>query len=155
MDSFKQFQELMSSIKIDPAILIGVLVIISTFVLEIILISKGYFNFNNNKKRMEKAIKLNHQIKAKRITHYDDDYTGTQVDSWYHAKYEYTINGKTKTYRYLSRKHPPTILTLYYLKNINKVFHYEEKKSSILDLLIYIIPFVLGIIVMKLLGFNG
>lgn len=154
MDSFKQFQELISNINIEPAILIGVIVIIFTFILEIILISKGYLNFNNNK-RVEKAIKLGHQIKAKRISHYDDDLTGTKVDSWYHAKYEYTINEKTKKYRYLSRKHPPLILTLYYLKNPNKVFHNEDKKSSILDLLIYIIPFALGVLVMKLLGYNG
>lgn len=151
MDSFKQFQELISNINIDPIIMIGVIVIIATFILEFILISKGYLNFSNNKKRMEKALKLNHQIKAQRISYYDDDTTGTQVDSWYHAKYEYTINNKKKQYRYLSRKHPPLVLTLYYISNPNKVFHYEEKKSSILDLLIYIIPFALGILVINLL----
>lgn len=151
MESFKQFQELISSINIDPIIVIGVIVIIATFIIELVLVRKGYLNFGNNKKKLDKALKLNHQIKAKRISYYDDDVTGTQVDSWYHAKYEYTLNDKKKIYRYLSRKQPPLILNLYYINNPRKVFHYEDKKSSILDLLIYIIPFALGILVINLL----
>lgn len=155
MDSFEQFKNLISSINIDPVIAVGVLVIITTFVIECILLSKGYFKIND-KKRMEKAIARNHTIKATRVSYWDDYVPGegAQVNSWYHAKYEYTINNKKKTYRYLSKKMPPMILTLYYISNPNKVFHYEEKKSSILYLLMYIIPFALGIIVMKLLGFN-
>ncbi|MBQ2946331.1 MAG: hypothetical protein IJY25_03780 [Bacilli bacterium] len=151
MDSFKQFQELISNINIDPVIAIGVIVIIATFIIEFVLVSKGYLNFGNSKKKLDKAVKLNHQIKAKRISYYDDDVTGTQVDSWYHAKYEYTLNNKKKIYRYLSRKQPPLILNLYYVNNPRKVFHYEDKKSSILDLLIYIIPFALGILIINLL----
>ena len=44
-------------------------------------------------------------------------------------------------------------LNLYYINNPNKVFHYEEKRS-VFSILFYIIPFALGIIVIKLLGFN-
>lgn len=71
MDSFKQFEELIKSINIDPIIMIGVIVIIVTFVIECILLSKGYLNLSSNKKRMEKAVKLNHQIKAQRISYYE------------------------------------------------------------------------------------
>lgn len=154
MDSFKQFQELISSINFDPAITIGIIVIVITFVIECILLSKGYINTKSSKKKLERAIKLNHVIKAKRISYWDDYQTADEMtNSYYHAKYEYTINNKKKKYRYLSKKHPPLILNLYYINNPNKVFHCEEKRS-VFAILFYIIPFVLGIIVIKLLGFN-
>lgn len=103
MDSFKQFEELISSINIDPIIMIGVIIIIVTFVIECILLSKGYLNLSSNKKRMEKAIKLNHQIKARRISYYDDYKDVSEMNnSWYHAKYEYNINNKKRKYSYLS-----------------------------------------------------
>lgn len=151
MDSFKQFEELIKSINIDPIIMIGVIIIIVTFVIECILLSKGYLNLSSNKKRMEKAVKLNHQIKAQRISYYDDYKDVSEMNnSWYHAKYEYTINNKKRKYRYLSKKHPPLILTLYYINNPKRVFHYEEK-TSIFAILFYIIPFALGILVINLL----
>lgn len=151
MDSFKQFQELISNINIDPVIAIGVIVVIATFVMECILLNKGYINLNNSKKKIERATKLNHIIKAKRISYWDDYKTADEMtNSYYHAKYEYTINNKTKKYRYLSRKHPPVILNLYYVTNPNKVFHYEEK-TSVFSILFYVIPFALGILVINLL----
>ena len=154
MDSFKQFQELISNINIDPIIMIGVIVIIATFIIECVLLNKGYINTKSSKKKIEQATKLNHIIKAKRISYFDDYQTADDMtNSYYHAKYEYTINNKKKKYRYLSKKHPPLILNLYYLHNPNRVFHHEEK-TSIFSILFYIIPFALGIIVMKLLGFN-
>lgn len=154
MDSFEQFEQLMSSINFDPTIVIGVIVIIATFIIECVLLNKGYINTKSSKKKIEQATKQNHIIKAKRISYYDDYQTADDmINSYYHAKYEYTINNKKKKYRYLSKKHPPLILNLYYLHNPNRVFHYEEK-TSVFAILFYIVPFALGIIVMKLLGFN-
>lgn len=152
MDSFKQFEELIKSINIDPIIMIGVIIIIGTFVIECILINKGYFKSNGRKKRMEKAIKLNHVIHARRISKWDDyyPYENSPVDSWCYAKYEYELNGKKKQYRYMSRSLPPFQLDLYYINNPKRVFHYEEK-TSIFAILFYIIPFALGILVINLL----
>lgn len=151
MDSFKQFQELISNINFDPAIAIGVIVIIVTFVIECILLNKGLINTKSSKKKLERATKLNHIIKAKRISYWDDYKTADEMtNSYYHAKYEYTINNKKRKYRYLSRKHPPLILNLYYINNPSRVFHYEEK-TSVFSILFYIIPFALGIIVINLL----
>ena len=154
MDNFEQFRQLISGINFDATIVIGVIVIIATFIIECVLLNKSYINIKSSKKKIEQATKLNHIIKAKRISYYDDYQTADDMtNSYYHAKYEYTINSKKKKYRYLSKKHPPLILNLYYLHNPNRVFHYEEK-TSVFAILFYIIPFALGIIVMKLLGFN-
>lgn len=157
MDSFERFKQLMSSINFDPAVVVGVVAFILTFIIEGILIHKGYFKSNGRKKRMEKAIKLNHVIHARRISKWDDYISGqkTPYDTWCYAKYEYELNGKKKQYRYMSRLLPPFQLDLYYLNNPNKVFHYEEKKSSILDVFIFIIPFAVAGLVMYLLGFRG
>lgn len=151
MNAFEEFGNLISSINIEPSYVILVFIIMLVFIIEIILIKKGMLNFKVNEKRMQKAIKLNHIVKAKRISYYDDATSGTEVDSWYHAKYEYQIDGKKGIYKYLSRKHPSSEITLYYINNSKKLFHYEEK-TSILFLLIYIIPFIIAIIIMNLLG---
>lgn len=151
MNTFEEFKNLISNIDIEPSYVILVFIIILVFIFEIILIKKGILNFKVNEKRIKKAIKLNHIVKAKRISYYDDDTSGTEVDSWYHAKYEYEMHGKKRIYKYLSRKHPSYEITLYYITNPRRVFHYEEK-TSILFLLVYIIPFIVAIIIMNLLG---
>ena len=67
--------------------------------------NKSYINIKSSKKKIEQATKLNHIIKAKRISYYDDYQTADDMtNSYYHAKYEYTINNKKKKYRYLSKK---------------------------------------------------
>ena len=151
MNVFEEFSKMMSQIHIEPAVLAGVITIILTFIIEFVLVHKGYLNFNGNKKKVQKAEKLNHIIKATRISKWDDDYTGTQVDAWYHAKYEYVVNDKKRIYRYLSRKNPPLFLNLYYINNPYRVFHDEDKKSSLWDILIIIIPFALGVLIINLL----
>lgn len=154
MESFDRFKNIMSSINFELPVVFGVITIIMTFIIEIVLLKKGYFKFDTKKNKMEKAIKLNHVVQAYRISKYDDDLTGFDVNSWYHAKYKYKINDKEYTYKYLSKKNPPMTLDLYYINNYNKVFHYEEKKSSVFSIIFYIIPVVLGIIVMNLLGYK-
>ena len=151
MDAFEKFKNLISNINIEPSHVICILIVALVFVIEIILIKKGILNFNPNKRKMQKAIQLNHIIKARRVSFYDDDTTGYDVHSWYHAKYEYILNGKNKIYKYLSKKHPPLEITWYYTNNPKKIFHYEDKTSP-LFILIYIIPFVITAIIMNLLG---
>jgi len=151
MNAFEEFGNLISSINIEPSYIILVFIIMLVFIIEIILMKNGILNFKTNEKRMKKAIELNHIVKAKRISYYDDSTNGNEVDSWYHAKYEYEIDGKKRIYKYLSRKHPSIEITLYYINNPRRLFHYEEK-TSILFLLIYIIPFIIAFIIMNLLG---
>lgn len=153
MDAFEDFRNLISSINIEFSYVICILIIISVFIIEIILIKKGILNFKNNKKRMEKAIKLNHIVKAHRTSYFDDDTSGHDVHSWYHAKYNYIVNGKTKTYKYLSKNFPSYEITLYYVDNPNRLFHYEDKTSA-LAILIYIIPFIVAAILMEFFGIS-
>lgn len=151
MDKLKEFQNLISSISINSSYVICVLCVIIVSILEVVVIKVFKINFNPNKRKMEKAKEFNHIIKAKRISYYDDDITGTQVDSWYHAKYEYDVNGKKQVYKYLSRKNPPLQLDLYYVNNPRRPFHYEEKTSGLI-ILAYLLPFILTAIILKLLA---
>lgn len=42
-------------------------------------------------------------VDAKRIKTWDDDDTGTNVDSWVYAVYTYEVNGKAYKYKYMDR----------------------------------------------------
>ncbi len=79
MDAFEKFKNLISNINIEPSHVICILIVAIVFVIEIILIKKGILNFNPNKRKMQKAIQLNHIIKASRVSFYDDDTTGYDV----------------------------------------------------------------------------
>lgn len=138
---------------IDYRILIGVIVLISTYAIELFLMNKGILSFKNNKRKMEKAVKLNHIIKAKRVSYYDDDPYKRHKDSYFHAKYEYEFNGKKMKYWYLGKIVPPYVITLYYINNPKKAFHYEEKDSPLI-ILTLIIPIIIAYCVMKILGYN-
>ena len=151
MDAFEKFKDLISNIHIELSYVICILIVVIVFTIEIILIKKGILTFDPNKKKMQKAIRLNHIIKAYRVSSYDDDTIGYDVHSWYHAKYKYIVNGESRIYKYLSKKNPPLEITLYYVNNSNKLFHYEEK-TSLLFILIYIIPFIIAVIIMQLFG---
>ena len=153
MDSFEQFKNLISQINIEPKIAIMVISVILTFVFEIILLKKGIINSGkNNSKKVEKAKKLNHIVKAKRVNIWDDGYPNNSVNYYWHAKYVYNINSKEYVYRYLGKSHPPYELTLYYINNPKRTFCYEEKQSSIFNLIFYVLPIIVGYIVINLLG---
>ena len=153
MDSFERFKNLISQIDIDPKIAIMVVSVILIFVFEIILLKKGIINDRkNNGKKVEKAKRLNHIVKAKRVNVWDDGYPNNSVNSYWHAKYVYNINSKEYVYRYLGKSHPPYELTLYYINNPKRTFFYEEKQSSIFNLIFYLLPIIVGYIVITLLG---
>ena len=48
MDNFEQFRQLMSGINFDPTIVIGVIVIIATFIIECVLLNKGNINIKSS-----------------------------------------------------------------------------------------------------------
>ena len=154
MDSFEQFKNLISQIDIDPKIAIMVVSVILTYVFEIILLKKGIINDRkNNGKKVEKAKRLNHIVKAKRVDKWCQwDESKTEPYSFWHAKYVYTINSKEYIYKYFRRIHPPYELTLYYINNPKRTFCYEEKQSSIFNLIFYVLPIIVGYIVINLLG---
>lgn len=155
-NSFKeliqQFYEFI--INTDFRVFICGLVLIGTYAIVLLLWYKGILTFEKNKRKMEKAIKLNHVIKAKRVSCYDDDPYRRNVNSYFHAKYEYAIDGKKFRYWYLGKIVPPYILTLYYINNPKRAFHCEKGNSPLI-ILIFIIPIVAMICVMKLLGIIG
>ena len=51
MDNFEQFRQLMSGINFDATIVIGVIVIIATFIIECVLLNKSYINIKSSKKK--------------------------------------------------------------------------------------------------------
>lgn len=154
MDRFEQFKKLISQINIEPKIAIMVISVILTFVFEIILMKKGIISsIKSNSKKVEKATKLNHIVKAKRVDKWCQwDESKTEPYSFWHAKYVYTINSKEYIYKYFRRSNPPYELTLYYINNPKRTFCYEEKQSSIFNLIFYVLPIIVGYIVITLLG---
>lgn len=152
MDEFKEFQDLISNINIESKYIILVFIVIFVFIIEFILLKKGVIDFTVNKRKMRKAINLNHTIKAYRISYFDDGIPRyTRTNSWYHAKYEYKINGEKRIYRYLSKQFPSSEITLYYINNPRRLFNYDGRISRF-AVLIYIIPFAVAIVLMNLLG---
>ncbi len=91
----------------------------------------------------------------------------TLIDKWrsgdageydWHATYQYSVNGKQKTYKalFVHPQSPPRILYLYYLNNPNKLFsyseyHWENHKAVIL-LPVICLPWIMAIAAMFLLN---
>ena len=87
-----------------------------------------------------------------RVKTWDDDTTGYSVDSWFHARYVYEVDGRKYTCRYMRKVTPPVMLTLYYLNNPKKAFTGEEKESRFLPVVCLVLPILLGALVLQLLG---
>lgn len=155
MDKFEQFEKLISQINLEPKIALMVISVILTFVFEIILLKKGIINDRkNNGKKVKKAKRLNHIVKARRVDKYFHWDVGSKIDpyAFWSAKYVYTINSKEYIYKYFRRGHPPYELTLYYINNPKRTFFYEEKQSAIFNLIFYVLPIIVGYVVITLLG---
>ena len=153
METFEEFKNLFSGVNIEPAHILVVGIVVAVFVLEMILVHKGILRFDAGVKRRDQAIAAGHVVKAKRIRYHDDKEHGYETNFHYYAKYEYVIEGNKHTYRYFSTQFPPFELTLYYLSNPRRPFHYEEK-TSIFFILLYVIPFAVGVLVVKVFGIN-
>lgn len=153
MEAFEEFKNLFSGVTIEPSHILVVGIMVAVFVFEMILVYKGVLRFEAGVKRRDKAIASGHVLKARRISYYDDERPSDERPGWYHAKYEYAIDGNKRIYRYLSRRFPPFELTLYYLGNPRRPFHYE-KKTSCFAILLYVIPVAVGVLVVKVFGLS-
>ncbi|MBB5262918.1 hypothetical protein HNP82_000012 [Catenibacillus scindens] len=133
---------------LDIRVLCGLAVAILFFVLEI----KIFRSYKRKNRRRERAASLGHVVQAMRVKTWDDDTTGYSVDSWFHARYVYEVDGRKYTCRYMRKVTPPVMLTLYYLNNPKKAFTGEEKESRFLPVVCLVLPILLGALVLQLLG---
>lgn len=129
-------------------VFVGIVAAIAVFIVEIIYMNKH----SKSNKRVEKAKQLGNVVTAKRIKTWNDDITGTSVDSWVYATYAYEICGKQYQYKYMDRQTAPITLELYYIDNPRKVFTGKEKKNAVLSLLFYLVPIAVAVIIINLLG---
>ena len=120
LNTIKQLGELLSF-----NVVCGIVAIIVTFVVEIKYIQKHKVK----DKRKEEAIRKGHVIKAKRIKMWYDK-VPNNVDSYYHAKYEYEVSGKSYIYRYMGKTFPPYTISLYYKNNPRRVWDRVDGKRS-------------------------
>ena len=142
------FNEFMTEV-FDLKVFCGIVTAIIVCVFEIRLTR----NLRLKNWRVEKAIRLGHIVKAKRLKTWDDDNTGCDVNSWFHGTYGYEVDGKSYKYRYMGKVSPPYELTLYYIRNPRKTFRNETKsKEHTLALLGLFLPIAAGILVVFLLG---
>ena len=103
--------------------------------------------------RVEKAIRLGHIVKAKKIKAWKDDVTGYDVHGWFHGIYSYEVDKKSYKYRYMSKVSPPFELTLYYINNPRNTFRNEDKtKERSLAFLGLLLPIAAGVLVVFFLG---
>lgn len=140
-----------------PAVWIGVLCGIGTFIVEIILCQKRII-FGGAEKKREEAIKAGNVLQGTQVScRYEDKSSNSRaVSRKYFAWYEYNLNGKTKKKQVISTSiMPPRTITLYYLSSSGKVFSEYDMGRNPLKVLLYIVPVAIAIFVMKLLGYTG
>lgn len=132
-------------------LLAGMAAAIAVFVIEIVLLRRQT-GHSRKEKQIELAVSRGHVVRARRIKAWDDDETGHDVHSWFHAVYVYDVNGRTLKYRYRGKEVPPVTKTLYYLNDPRKTFDSREQKNPVLILLLYILPLAAAVAVINLLG---
>lgn len=144
-------------VETDPALWLGVLAGIIVFVIEFQLYKKGLI-FSGEEKKLERARNAGHVIPATMIKcRYEDrDSSGKTANRQYIATYEYTALEKVRTARVVTvGTKPPHKISLYYDTNPGKVFSEYDCGPSRWGILLYIIPLVAAVLVMKMLGFEG
>lgn len=146
----------------DPRIWCGVIVAIITFVVELILSTKGIcFRFDGHKRNMAKAIEEGHIATATleiqySSTAYTNSRNGTNVDR-YHGRYVYEVNGIKGKVHVSSSGSLPHTTTVYWKKNPRKAFS-SLNNSCFLDnfeWIVYIIPLLVAYLVLRLMGYDG
>lgn len=110
----------------------------------------------SRERKKQIALERGNVIEAKLLTRSMRSYRKEGVDEW-SGKYEYTVDGKTKTY-HATFYHipPPHVLRLYYVNDPKKLFsmeeyHYDLGKGLLL-FPIRFLPFILGGLTVFLLG---
>ena len=133
----------------DWRVFCGIVAAIIVFIIEIRLTR----NHKPANRRAEKARKMGHVIKAKRVKAWDEDTTGYSVDSWFHGTYGYQVDGKSYEYRYMSKVYPPYEMTLYYINDPGKAFVNEvKKKEHSIALISLLLPIGVFVLTVFLLG---
>lgn len=148
MEEFLEILEKYRTEVFNFNVFVGIVAAIGVLILEIVWMRKR----TNTNKQIAKAIKKGHVVDATRLKTWNDDITGTNVDSWVYATYSYEVDGKSYQYKYMDRANAPIKLKLYYLDNPHKAFSEKQKKKNIFSLLFYIIPIAVAVIVINLLG---
>lgn len=140
----------------DPALWLGAVAAIVTFAIEIVLMKRGLI-FAGGEKRLERARKAGHIIPATMIKcrYEDKNSSGKTANRMYIATYEYSALGEVGTARVVTvGMKPPHTISLYYDSHPSKVFSEYDIKPNPLQFLLYVIPIMVAIAVMKMLGFN-
>lgn len=137
----------------------GVISAIIVFIIEIILCSKKIiFSDAKFKKKVQKAIEQGNVVTGKlyKSRYRDREPDNKTANRMYVASYKYLVNDIEYRYRLISTSSkPPYTINLYYINNPKKAFSEADNKPSSLQALLYIIPLVVVITVMKLMGYSG
>ncbi len=143
-DLIKEFNTSVFNFNVTCGIIAGIVV----FIIEIKCVRK----YKKKDTRKEDAVRKGHVIQAKRINMWDDGTTKYDVNSYYHAKYQYEISGQKYIYRYMGKNFPVTNISLYYKNNPRHVWSDLEKKENPLVILLGLIPLATMITVVYILG---
>ncbi len=141
----------------EPAIWCGLIAAAVTFAIEIKLMLKGVL-FGGGRRKLEAAKKAGRMVTGTRTycnrsIRRANNKSGSEI--WYHAGYTYTLNGKTKEKRIVKKNaKPPWKVTLYYKEGSERVFLADDVDGSPLEIVIYIIPLLVGVGVMMAMGYE-
>lgn len=139
-----------------PAVWCGVAAAVITFIIEIILCTKGIL-FASGEKKLARAKRNGHMLTATRtnLRYRDREPENSTTNRVYIANYEYTVNGEVRTRQVVSTSvKPPSTITLYYNGSPNKVFSEYDVGKNPLKILLFIIPVLVAYVVMTALGFR-
>lgn len=139
-----------------PAVWLGVLAAIVTFIIEIILCTKGIL-FAGGEQKLKRAKKDGKFVLGtlKDSWYKDREPEGKTANRLYTGIYEYTVDGITRTKQLiLSGRKPPHTLYFYYTSTPEHVFSEYDVGKNPLKILIYIIPVLVAFVVMTALGFR-
>lgn len=134
----------------------GVAAGIATFIVEVVLCTKGIL-FAGADRKLALAKQRAHMLTATRtsLRFRDSEPEDTRSSRVYIASYEYTVNGKPRTKQVVSTSvKPPLTITLYYLNSPTKVFSEYDLGKNPLQILLYIVPILIAYIVATALGFE-
>lgn len=155
MEEINLFEAWKTLASYDVAIWVGIVVAVVIFVIEMVLCKKGII-FSSTYKKKAEAVRKGNVIQGKQISCvHRDRRDGKNTDRIYTAYYEYYVDGKKRKKHVTSTSlKPPSVISLYYTKNPNKVFSEYDLEESSFRILLYIIPIVMAYVVMNLMGFD-
>lgn len=140
----------------DPALWIGAIAAIVVFIVELSLYKKGLI-FASGDKKLERAQKAGNVIPATMIKcrYKDKEPSDKTINRMYIATYEYSVNGEKRTKRIVTTgSKPPYNLSFYYEDNPDRIFSSYDIRPSRWQFLLYVIPILVAVAVMKMLGFS-